>query len=67
LDAWKVGLAFLLGCTTIQALTLADFTEFAVRESHASISVNGQIVGQCGHGLCILAGVRVGDTEAETK
>ena len=37
------------------------------RVQHASVSVNGQVVGQCGHGLCILAGVRVGDTEAEAK
>ena len=37
------------------------------RVKQAAVSVNGQIVGQCGHGLCILAGVRVGDTEAEAK
>ncbi len=37
------------------------------RVRRASVSVNGQIVGRCGHGLCILAGVRVGDTEAEAK
>ena len=37
------------------------------RVKKASVSVNGNVVGQCGHGLCILAGVRVGDTEAEAK
>lgn len=37
------------------------------RVKRASVSVDGQIVGRCGHGLCILAGVRVGDTEAEAK
>jgi D-aminoacyl-tRNA deacylase len=37
------------------------------RVQHASVSVNGQVVGQCGRGLCILAGVRAGDTEAEAK
>ncbi len=37
------------------------------RVKQASVSVDGQIVGQCGHGLCILAGVRHGDTEAEAK
>ena len=37
------------------------------RVKQASVSVNDQIVGQCGHGLCILAGVRIGDTEAEAK
>ena len=37
------------------------------RVQRASVSVNGQIVGQCGQGLCILAGVRVGDTESEAK
>ena len=37
------------------------------RVKQASVSVDGKIVGQCGHGLCILAGVRLGDTEAEAK
>jgi D-tyrosyl-tRNA(Tyr) deacylase len=37
------------------------------RVQRASVSVNGQVVGQCGRGLCILAGVRVGDTEVEAK
>jgi len=37
------------------------------RVKQASVSVEGKIVGQCGHGLCILAGVRLGDTEAEAK
>ena len=37
------------------------------RVKRATVSVNGQIVGQCGHGLCILSGVRVGDTEAEAQ
>lgn len=37
------------------------------RVKQASVFVDGKIVGQCGHGLCILAGVRVGDTEAEAK
>jgi D-tyrosyl-tRNA(Tyr) deacylase len=37
------------------------------RVTQATVSVNGQIVGQCGHGLCILAGVRHGDTDAEVK
>ena len=37
------------------------------RVKQASVSVEGKIVGQCGHGLCILAGVRLGDTEAEEK
>ena len=35
------------------------------RVKRASVSVDGQIVGRCGQGLRILAGVRVGDTEAE--
>lgn len=35
------------------------------RVSHASVAVDGQVVGQCGRGFCILMGVRVGDTEAE--
>jgi D-tyrosyl-tRNA(Tyr) deacylase len=37
------------------------------RVKQASVSVDGKIAGRCGHGLCILAGVRAGDTEAEAK
>ena len=37
------------------------------RVKQASVSVDGKIVGQCGHGLCMLAGVRVGDTEVEAR
>ena len=37
------------------------------RVKHANVSVNGNAVGQCRHGLCILAGVKIGDTEAEAK
>ncbi|MGH2592521.1 MAG: D-aminoacyl-tRNA deacylase [Anaerolineae bacterium] len=35
------------------------------RVKRSAVSVNDQIVGQCDHGLRILAGVRVGHTEAE--
>ncbi|HLF27289.1 MAG TPA: D-aminoacyl-tRNA deacylase [Anaerolineae bacterium] len=37
------------------------------RVTQASVSVNGEVVGRCGHGLCILAGVTHDDTEAEAK
>jgi len=37
------------------------------RVTQANVSVTGNVVGQCGHGLCILAGVKIGDTEAEAK
>ncbi len=37
------------------------------RVSHASVTVDGQVVGQCGRGFCILVGVKVGDTQAEAK
>jgi D-aminoacyl-tRNA deacylase len=37
------------------------------RVTHASVTVDGQIVGQCGVGVCILAGVKNGDTSAEAK
>ena len=37
------------------------------RVTHASVSVDGQVVGQCGPGFCILIGVKVGDTQAEAK
>ena len=34
-----------------------------VRES--SVAINGNVVGQCGHGLMVLIGVEVGDTEKD--
>lgn len=37
------------------------------RVTHASVTVDGQIVGRCGAGFCILIGVKVGDTQAEAK
>jgi D-aminoacyl-tRNA deacylase len=37
------------------------------RVSHASVTVDDQIVGQCGAGFCILVGVKIGDTQAEAK
>jgi D-aminoacyl-tRNA deacylase len=37
------------------------------RVTHASVTVDDQIVGRCGAGFCILAGVKVGDTSAEAK
>src|SRR5512143_3138885 len=37
------------------------------RVSHASVTVDNQIVGQCGLGFCILAGVKIGDAPAEAK
>jgi D-tyrosyl-tRNA(Tyr) deacylase len=37
------------------------------RVSKASVTVDGQVVGQCGRGFCILVGVKVGDTQAEAK
>lgn len=37
------------------------------RVTHASVTVDGQVVGQCGVGFCILLGVKVGDTQAEAK
>ena len=37
------------------------------RVSRASVTVNDQIVGHCGAGFCILAGVKIGDTQAEAK
>ena len=37
------------------------------RVTHASVTVDGQIVGRCGIGFCILAGVKNGDTPAEAK
>ena len=37
------------------------------RVTYAAVSVAGQMVGRCGAGFCILAGVRNGDTPAEAK
>jgi len=37
------------------------------RVNKASVSVDGRVVGSIGHGLAILLGVRVGDTEAEAQ
>ncbi len=37
------------------------------RVTNASVSVDGNIVGKCAEGLCILAGVKVGDTRAEAE
>ncbi len=37
------------------------------RVTHASVTVEGDIAGQCGQGFCILAGVKVGDTPAEAR
>ena len=37
------------------------------RVTHASVTVDGEIVGQCGLGFCILAGVKNGDTPAEAQ
>ena len=37
------------------------------RVTHAAVTVDGQVVGQCGRGFCILVGVRVGDTKAEAE
>ena len=34
-----------------------------VRES--SVAINGNVVGKCGHGLMVLIGVEVGDTEKD--
>ncbi len=35
------------------------------RVSHASVAVDGNIVGKCGQGLMLLLGVAVGDTEKD--
>ena len=37
------------------------------RVTHASVTVDDQIVGRCGIGFCILVGVKNGDTQAEAK
>ena len=37
------------------------------RVSRASVTVDGQIVGRCDAGFCILTGVKIGDTPAEAK
>ncbi len=37
------------------------------RVSHAAVTVDSQIVGQCGRGFCILVGVKIGDTQAEAN
>jgi D-tyrosyl-tRNA(Tyr) deacylase len=37
------------------------------RVTRASVAVGDQVVGQCGAGFCILAGVKNGDTPAEAK
>ncbi len=37
------------------------------RVTHASVTVDGQIVGQIGHGLLILLGVGHNDSEAQVK
>ncbi len=37
------------------------------RVTHASVTVDGQVVGRCGAGFCILVGVKNGDTQAEAK
>ena len=37
------------------------------RVDKASVSIDGRVVGSIGHGLAILVGIRVGDTEAEAQ
>ena len=37
------------------------------RVTKASVAVEGHVVGAIQHGLAILVGVRVGDTEAEAQ
>ncbi len=37
------------------------------RVTHASVTVEGEMVGQCGRGFCILVGIKNGDTPAEAK
>ena len=35
------------------------------RVSHATVEVDGELIGSCGHGLLILLGVATGDTEED--
>ena len=37
------------------------------RVSLASVTVEGQVVGRCGAGFCVLAGVKNGDTPTEAR
>ena len=37
------------------------------RVSHASVTVDGNVVGQIGHGLLVLLGVGQGDSEVQVK
>ena len=37
------------------------------RVKRSSVRVDGEIVGSCGKGICILLGVAVGDTEADAE
>ena len=37
------------------------------RVKRASVLVDGDVVGSCGHGLCILLGVAKGDTERDAE
>lgn len=37
------------------------------RVTQSSVTIDGQVVGRCGIGFCILVGVKVGDTHAEAK
>jgi D-aminoacyl-tRNA deacylase len=37
------------------------------RVTHAAVMVDDQVVGRCGVGFCILAGVKNGDTQVEAK
>ena len=35
------------------------------RVSHATVEVDGELIGSCGHGLLILLGIATGDTEED--
>ena len=37
------------------------------RVAHASVTVEGELVGQIGHGLLVLVGITDGDDEAEAE
>lgn len=37
------------------------------RVKKAAVSVDGEVVGKCGHGLCVLLGVAEGDTTADAE